>query len=88
MSSVQNYTHPTHHGHVEWSSGGGHTMVHKWAHGGPDVRKTYPTHEKAKAALHRAVKAGNVTPRAGSPAHESVKSAATGAVRAMRRLKG
>lgn len=67
MSSVLTYRHPSHHGHVEYVAGEGHVMTHKWAHGGPDVRKSYATHEKAKAALHRAVKAGNVTARA----HES-----------------
>lgn len=63
MSSVHVYSHPTHHGHVEWVKGGGHVMTHKWAHGGPDVRKTYSSAEKAKSALHRAVKAGNVPAR-------------------------
>lgn len=60
MSSVAHYQHPTHAGHTEWSKDHGHVMVHKWAHGGPDVRKTYASAEKAKSALHRAVKAGNV----------------------------
>lgn len=74
MSSVQTYSHPTHHGKVEWHSGEGHVMTHKWAHGGPDVRKAYATPEKAKAALHRAVKAGNVPLRESSD-HRMVREA-------------